>query len=133
MTQFEEEAAQRRFFFRRHNRILKRAEFQQVYNNGTRWRRPLVHVFIMPTPRTNPADPEPPTRLGITVTRKAGKSVQRNRGRRLVREAFRHILPDLPPGQSIVVNVMRAGTESNRNEIETQLREVFRQAGILKK
>ena len=75
-----------------------------------------------------PGDSEIAARL-----RKAGKSVQRNRGRRLVREAFRHILPDLPPGYSIVVNVMRAGTESSRTEIETHLREVFQQAGILKK
>ena len=48
-------------------------------------------------------DPSAPSRLGITVTRKVGGAVQRNRIKRIVREAFR-LSPDrLPHGVDLVV------------------------------
>jgi ribonuclease P protein component len=43
-----------------------------------------------------------PARLGITVTRKFGDAVRRNRAKRLIREAFRRS-PELFPGGTDVV------------------------------
>jgi ribonuclease P protein component len=44
-----------------------------------------------------------PSRLGVTVTKKVGTAVRRNRVKRLVREAFR-LCPDLlPSGVDLVV------------------------------
>ncbi len=51
-------------------------------------------------------DREPP-RVGITVSRKVGNAVVRNRARRLVREAFR-ALPDFAPVDADVIVVVRA-------------------------
>lgn len=132
MTEFnsKEEAAPRRFFFRKGNRLLKRADFLRVYDQGRAYRRSLVHVFVLKEEAVDGA--LPPTRLGITATRKSGKSVYRNRGRRLVREAYRLMLPELEPGYSLVVNVMRAATQSKLAPVDAQLREVLRQAGVLK-
>jgi len=48
-------------------------------------------------------DPAAASRLGVTVTRKVGSSVRRNRVKRLVREAFR-LQPDfVPAGIDLVV------------------------------
>lgn len=53
-------------------------------------------------------DPVGPARLGITATRKIGGAVQRNRIKRVVREAFR-LGPDrLPHGVDLVV-IAKAG------------------------
>lgn len=43
-----------------------------------------------------------PTRIGITVSRKVGKAVVRNRIKRLVREAFRRHHGAFPPGLDLV-------------------------------
>ncbi len=129
-----EKAASRRFFFRKENRVLKRSDFKKVYNEGRPWRRSLVHVFIL-APALGETDGLPaisaPTRLGITATKKAGNAVHRNRARRVVRESFRHLLPDLKPGYTIVVNTMRSATTAPMAKVDAQLRDVLRQAGVL--
>jgi ribonuclease P protein component len=47
-------------------------------------------------------------RLGITASRKVGNAVQRNRAKRLLREAFRCIRTELPSGLDLVV-IVRQG------------------------
>jgi len=44
-----------------------------------------------------------PARLGITVTRKFGDAVRRNRAKRLIREAFRRCPELFPAGTDVVV------------------------------
>ncbi len=134
MTQSLEKAASRRFFFRKENRVLKRADFKKVYNSGRPWRRSLIHVFIL-EPAVKSDDEAlsvvpPPTRLGITATKKAGNAVHRNRARRVVRESYRHLLPDLKPGYTIIVNTMRLATTAPQTKVDAQLKDVLRQAGV---
>src|SRR5690349_15718780 len=57
-------------------------QFRAVYNKGVRFHSPYFSAFVLPTETGE-------MRLGITVTRKAGKAVLRNRCKRRIREAFR--------------------------------------------
>ncbi len=64
-------------------RLRARAEFQKVYTEGQRYDGRLMAAFL----RKNELAEH---RLGVTASTKAvGKSVDRNRARRLLREVFR--------------------------------------------
>ena len=61
-------------------RIKKQADFQRLFQKGKRAFSPSLTLLYVPAPKM---------RMGISVGKKHGKSVQRNRIKRLVREAFR--------------------------------------------
>jgi ribonuclease P protein component len=90
-------------------RIKQRREFLQVQQGGRKHHVRHFIVFVSPrrTPQQAPATSLPPpaplpTRLGITVTRKIGNAVERNRIKRLVREVFRLHRTRLPEGLDLV-------------------------------
>src|SRR4051812_24455863 len=66
----------------RSDRLRKRFEFRRVRNEGRR-----VHTasFVIQVA----ANTQSPSRLGLTVSRKVGPAVRRNRIKRLLREVFR--------------------------------------------
>ena len=47
--------------------------------------------------------PDGPARLGLSVSRKVGSAVERNRVKRVLRERFAELAPSLPPGLDVVV------------------------------
>ena len=82
--------------FRREQRLLHKADFDRVFEQGRRvYSRGLV-MHALPSP-TGAA------RLGLVTSRRFGNAVRRNRARRLVREAFRHDQAQLPPLDLVVL------------------------------
>lgn len=49
------------------------------------------------------SDPGRPPRLGITIPKKTGNAVTRNRWKRLIRESFRTQISDVPAGFDYVI------------------------------
>lgn len=92
------------------NRVRKRVEFLAIQSEGARVNGDCL-VFIV-QPRS-----DGPLRLGITASRKIGGAVQRNRARRLIREAFRAVFAELPAALDIVVIVRRPIAERKLADI----------------
>ena len=65
------------------------------------------------------------TRLGLVVSKKVGNSVRRNRTKRILREAFRSIIPSLACGLDIVIVAKREIIKSNFYEIIKVLDEIL--------
>ena len=61
------------------------------------------------------------TRLGITVTKKIGKAVKRNRIKRHVREFFRLNKHSLPPGCDLVVIARMGAAELDQKGVAGEL------------
>jgi len=87
-----------RLTFTARHRLTQALEFRAAYDNKvSRARAPLV-IFG----RLNGT---PLPRLGLSVPRRVGNAVTRNRVKRRLREAFRLHQSKLPPGVDLVVNV----------------------------
>jgi len=81
--------------------IKQRRDFLRVQRGGHKHHLRHFLVFVSRRPSA-PGEAPPPTRLGITVTRKIGNAVARNRIKRLVREVFRQHRERLPAGLDLV-------------------------------
>lgn len=69
----------------------------------------------------------PHSRLGLSVSRKVGNAVVRNRWKRLIREAFRLVRLQLPGGVDIVT-IPRVDCRPELAQLQTSLRRLVRQA-----
>lgn len=73
-----------------------------------------------------------PTRIGITVGRRLGKAVRRNRVRRLLAEAFRRLAPRVAPGWWLVVVARDAAADLDWETACRALEDVLRKARLLR-
>jgi ribonuclease P protein component len=108
--------------FPKTDRILRRDGFRLVYEEGRKIQFSYFTAFVL-TKQTDTA------RIGITATRKMGNSVERNRARRLVREAFRKNKWLVPDGVDIVINVKRSLLEAAYRDFEGEFITFLQRAG----
>ncbi len=110
------------------DRLKKRWEFQRAYQHGSKyWNRYFViYVFSGASARWPRG-----ARLGITVSKKVGNSVQRNRVKRLIREAFRGLRPKIRMKTDIVVVGRPTARALTCQEVQSRLSSLFCKASIL--
>jgi ribonuclease P protein component len=101
-------------------RLRKPAEFRRVYAEGKRFEGRFMTVFILPSQTEF-------QKLGITASKKGvGNAVQRNRAKRLLREAFRLSKAELDELETKFDWVLNARRSLLKVKLEKPLEE-FRQ------
>ena len=114
----------------RRQRLSRSAEFDRVYREGRSHANRYLVVYSFP--REVEGDEEP--RLGVSVGRKVGGAVERNRVKRLLRDAFWAVAEDLPDRHDFVVVARPESGELAATEgepgVERSLRELLSKAGL---
>jgi ribonuclease P protein component len=109
-------------------RLSRSAEFERVYRQGRSTANRHLVLYTFP----NPSSTRP--RLGLSVSRKVGGAVQRNRVKRLLREAFASAEGALAPGQDVVVVARPPAGELAEREglagMDASLAELIAKAGL---
>jgi ribonuclease P protein component len=110
---------------RRRRRLSRSGEFDRVYREG--FSRASRYLVLYSFPRGEEADSE--MRLGVSVGRKVGGAVERNRVKRLLREAFWSLEERLPPGHDFVLVARPALAEIAQREgvsgVRTRVEEIL--------
>jgi ribonuclease P protein component len=112
------ESEQKRFRLRQEQRLKKTAQFQQVYQQGISAADDRLIVYAL----GNELDY---SRVGLSVGKKLGSAVKRNRYKRTLREAFRLTQHELPAGYDFVF-IPRPGLEASTELYEKSLLQLCR-------
>ncbi|MFO7151987.1 MAG: ribonuclease P protein component [Bacillota bacterium] len=92
-------------------RLTKNFEFIAVYKKGRRAGCPFFTMYA----KENGLEF---TRLGVSVSKKIGKSVVRNKVKRRIKEAFRTSYDDIKSGYDVVISAKEDIKEANYHEIK---------------
>jgi ribonuclease P protein component len=109
-------------------RLSRSAEFERVYRQGRATANRHLVLYTFPNPQADRP------RLGLSVSRKVGGAVERNRVKRLLREAFASAEGELTQGQDIVLVARPQARELAEREglagIDASLTELIARAGL---
>ena len=106
---------------RRQHRLASSRSFDYLYKHGAVYKNALLVLYVA---KSRIAEPK----VGFSVGKKVGGSVQRNRTKRRLREAFDKVLPEVEKGFNYVI-VARSGTaERSYDELREATISLLKQA-----
>ena len=102
-------------------RLKKEKDFNLVFNKGKRLYSSSMTVIYFPSKEI---------KAGFAVSKKHGKSVKRNRIKRLLRESFRSFLPDF--GQNFFfVFIPKVNDDYSLMKFKKDMEYLFKKGGMI--
>lgn len=106
-------------------RLTQSSVFKRVRRNGKSYAHPLIVLIALPK-KDNEL-----SQFGISAGRSVGTAVQRNRAKRLLKEALRPMIPSIKKGWYILLLSRRPQAKATLKETESALFQLFQRAQLL--
>ena len=110
---------------KREFRLTQSSDFKRVRQLGKSYAHPLIVLVIL-------ANEKDKSRFAVSAGRSVGNAVERNRAKRLLREAVRPKIHQIPPGWDVVIIARRGAGQVHLSEIDQTITNLLKRAGILK-
>ncbi len=107
-------------------RLKSNRDFRNVYDKGKSFANRYLVIFFVKNNLDN-------NRVGVSVTKKLGNSVVRNKIRRRIKESYRLNCDKVRQGYDIVFLSRVNAKNTNYKEIESALLHLIKISGLLKK
>lgn len=109
--------------------------FLKAYRKGKSGVNKYTAVYVLKNYRTNKDGSPMHTKLGIAVNAKLGKACKRSRVKRIIREAYRTLLPCLKSGYIVIIAARGAAFSKNvkSTDVEKQLATTLSKLEVLEK
>ena len=104
-------------------RLKKKYQFNYVYKVGKSSHGKLLMLVYTSSKNQN-------IKVGISVSKKVGNAVKRNRARRLLREAISPFLPNLEKNCNLIVVAKQSINGLNMNDVQKDLKHTLEKAGL---
>lgn len=104
--------------------LKKNYEFRKVYKSGKSCANYLLVLYVF-------KNKEKSNKVGISVSKKVGKSVIRSRVKRLIKESYRNNSSNLKQGYNFVFIARVNSKEKSYKEIENSLKSLLRKSGLI--
>ena len=109
--------------------------YNKAYKKGRSYVGRLVTVYVLrdfTAERLKRANPEKKyvNRVGLSVSKKLGGAVARNRAKRLIRAGFDVVKPNLRGGNLIVIGARVAILDKKSTQVAEELCEAFKTLGL---
>lgn len=92
----------------------------------------MLRALRRPTLAEGDGGEKPPTRFGISISRKVNKkATSRNRIKRQIRSALRQLLPKIEPGWDCVLSVKPSAVQCNYSQFLQELKQLLAKAEVL--
>ena len=106
--------------------LCKNHEFRRAYAKGKSYVSPVVVSYVL-------KNRQRVLRVGITTSKKIGNAVQRNRSRRVIREAFRQLEPNVRRGFDLVFVARGRTPYVKSTEVRRHMEQQLKAAGLMVK
>ncbi|MCW1929064.1 ribonuclease P protein component [Bhargavaea beijingensis] len=111
----------------KHQRVKKNKDFQKVFKQGKSFANRQFVIYSLRT------EGQEEFRLGISVSKKVGNAVTRNRIKRYVRQAVLELKDDLRPERDYIIIARNQAASLDFHETKKSLMHVMRIARVLRK
>lgn len=111
----------------KHQRVKKNKDFQKVFKQGKSFANRQFVIYSLRT------EGQEEFRLGISVSKKVGNAVTRNRIKRYVRQAVLELKDDLRPERDYIIIARNQAASLDFHETKKSLMHVMRIARVIRK